>query len=94
MELTRNLVRVEITRLPFTGMFLGVCPGLDGMFVHGRNVPEMEDRIPKAIRHILEEMGYTDIEVQKLTDVGTDDASAVLTVVRYHLAFRREMVVH
>ncbi|MCZ7860864.1 hypothetical protein O9X98_05555 [Agrobacterium salinitolerans] len=94
MELTRNLVRVEITRLPSTGMFLGVCPVLDGMFVHGRNVPEMEDRIPKAIRHILEDMGYRDIVVEKLTDDGTDDASAVLTVVRYHLEFRRELVVH
>lgn len=94
MELTRNLVRVEITRLPVTGMFLGVCPSLNGLFVHGRNVAEMEDRIPKAIRHALEDMGYTDVEVEKLTDAGTDDASAVLTVMRYQLAFRRELVVH
>jgi hypothetical protein len=94
MELARTLVRVEITRLPKTGMFLGVCPVLKGFFVHGRNVPEMEDRIPKAIRHVLEGMGYTDIEVEKLDDDGTDDASAVLTVKRYHLAYRRELVVH
>ncbi|MDW9481252.1 hypothetical protein GOB57_21645 [Sinorhizobium meliloti] len=94
MELASNLVRVEIARLPRTGMFLGVCPVLKGLFVHGRNVPEMEDRIPRAIRNVLEDMGYRDIEVEKLTDEGNDDASAVLTVRRYQLKFRREMAVH
>jgi hypothetical protein len=94
MELARDLVRIEITRLPSTGMLLGVCPVLRGLMVHGRTVTEMEDRIPGAIRHILEDMGYSDIEVQKLEDAGTDDVSAVLTVRRYELAFRRITVVH
>jgi hypothetical protein len=94
MELARDLVRIEITRLPSTGMLLGVCPVLRGLMVHGRNVTEMEDRIPRAIRHILEDMGYRDIEVEKLEDEGTDDTSAVLTVRRYQLAFRRIAVVH
>ncbi|MBY3155578.1 hypothetical protein HFO56_24945 [Rhizobium laguerreae] len=94
MELARDLVRVEIARLPTTGMLLGVCPVLRGLFVHGRNVTEMEVRIPQAIRIALEEMGYRDIEVEKLEDEGTDDVSAVLTVRRYKLAFRRLTVVH
>ncbi|MCS4089055.1 hypothetical protein [Rhizobium sp. BK176] len=94
MELARDLVRIEITRLPSTGMFLGVCPVLRGLFVHGRDVTEMEDRIPQTIRHVLEDMGYQDIEVEKLEDEGTDDVSAVLTVRRYQLAFRVIAVVH
>jgi hypothetical protein len=94
MELARDLVRIEITRLPSTGMLLGVCPVLRGLLVHGRNVAEMETRIPGAIRHILEDMGYRDVEVEKLEDAGTDDVSAVLTVRRYQLAFRTITVVH
>jgi hypothetical protein len=94
MELARDLVRVEITRLKSTGMLLGMCPGLKGFLVHGRNIAEMEERIPRAITVVLEDMGYRDIEVEKLSDAGTDDTSAVLTVRRYQLAFRQVTVVH
>jgi len=92
-EQGRDLVRVEITRLRKTGMYLGTSPGLRGLFVHGRTVDELESRVPEAIRSLMEAKGCREVEVTRMGD-GTDDTTNVLTVRRYQLTFSREPVLH
>lgn len=90
----KNVLRVEITRVSRTGMMLGYSPALRGLYVHGRSVEEMEERIPLAIRDILEGQGRRGVEIRKLADHGTDDQTVVFTVRRYELVFRSTVVVH
>lgn len=93
-ELVKDLVCIEITRLPITGMLLGVCQTLDDLLVHGREVAEMEERILSAIKAILQSKGFVNVLVSRIADDGTDYTSAVLTILKYRVEYRREALLH
>lgn len=93
-DLEEGLVRIEITRLAKTGMLIGVSDTMRGLIVHGRNVEEMETRIPQAIASLLEAAGFEDVAVTKMDDEGTDDAASGLTTRRYTTTYRKAAVLH
>nr|WP_250807287.1 hypothetical protein [Neorhizobium tomejilense] len=93
-EVVRDLIRIEVIRLSRTGMLIGVCSRLRGLVVHGRNIEEMQTRIPGAIEGILCRCGNDEVVVSKLEDNGTDDLSAVFTILRYEVVLKKRAVLH
>jgi hypothetical protein len=54
---TQRTIRTDVFRHETTGLLLAVSDDLKGLYVHGRNTKELSERIPIAIKAILESNG-------------------------------------
>lgn len=59
------LINVYTVSHKDTGLLIAMSDELKGLYVHGRTQQELEDRIPIAIRAILEADGKKVISVKK-----------------------------
>lgn len=78
-----EIYHVEITRVAATGMYFGFCLPLVGFHVHGRNVEELETRIPAAIRKCLEDVGQRIEDVTRIEDEIVDGVDGKLSIRPY-----------
>lgn len=71
--------RVEIVLHQGTGLLVAVSDDLPGLYVHGRSTDELSDRIPLAIKAILEADGSP---VSEIREVGGRPSTAFVAAHR------------
>lgn len=64
-----KLINIDILRHGENGLYVAFSDDLRGLYVHGRTVAELNERIPVAIRDILEASGR---KVESVTPVDED----------------------
>jgi predicted RNase H-like HicB family nuclease len=62
--------KVTTIRHRETGLYVAMSDDLPGFYAHGRSVREIEERIPQAIKMILEASGKTVGEITKCEGEG------------------------
>ena len=72
--MTEKLITIEIIRHAKTGLYIAYSDDMKGLFVHGRTTAELNDRIPIAIKDILEASGQ---KVASVTPVDEDGIEAL-----------------
>lgn len=70
-----KIVNVRIIKHRDTDLLLGISDEMRGLYVHGRSVEELENRIAAAIRELLEAEGKVGVQVLPVQD----SDSAVVT---------------
>lgn len=78
-----TVYRVETVTNRKTGLLIGICAELPGLYVHGRTQDEIDARAPIAIKAMLEAQGHEVKEVVRCDDELPDAFEA--TVARYAL---------
>lgn len=63
-----SIIGIEIVRHSETGMYLAMSEDMRGLYVHARTIESLNERIPVAIRDILEAEGKQVASVQPLDD--------------------------
>lgn len=60
--------KVETITHRKTGLLIAMSNDLPGLYVHGRNEDELNDRVPQAIKALLEAAGETDVMIVRCED--------------------------
>lgn len=68
MDIEKRTIRITTMVHKTTGAMLAESLDLPGLMVPGRNIKELEDRLPASIREILEARGYHVIGVTAESD--------------------------
>lgn len=59
-----ELVTIDVHQHGQSGLLIATSPELSGLYVHGRSDDELAQRIPYAIKALLEALGAHDIVVE------------------------------
>lgn len=74
MHKHENSIEVHILTNRESGLLLAVSDDLKGLYVHGRTEAQLFERIPQAIKALLEASGKVDVVV--FQDADNDDNAA------------------
>lgn len=58
-----SVITIDIVRHSTTGMYLAMSDDLRGLYVHARSLQSLNERIPIAIKDILEAQGNEAVSV-------------------------------
>lgn len=68
-----ELVTIDVFKHKETGLLLATSPELTGLYVHGRNSEEMNERVLAAIKAIINDLWSMDVNLEPLdSQVGGD----------------------
>jgi hypothetical protein len=65
-EASHREIRIRTLRHGPTGLLVAVSDDMKGLYVHGNSEEELIERLPVAIRALLEADGY---EVERITEI-------------------------
>lgn len=80
-----RFIEIQIMKHNKTGMLIATSNDMKGLFVHGDNFEEINERAPVAIQSILEAEGKTNVKVQAVEDVIANDAGFDKLTQRFEL---------
>jgi hypothetical protein len=63
-----NFLKIDVVEHRKTGLMVAISKDLPGLTVHGRNEEELDERVPEAIRSMLEAQGHTVESVVKVEE--------------------------
>jgi predicted RNase H-like HicB family nuclease len=61
-------ISIQVITHRETGLLVAFSPEMDGLYVHGRTEQELRERVPVAIRALLEASGERVIDVSEMND--------------------------
>lgn len=68
-KVQNTLINIRVARYRDTDLLVATSPEMQGLIVHGRSARELDERIPVAIRAILEAGGSSVIDVRPADDM-------------------------
>jgi hypothetical protein len=78
-----KIINIKTVAHKTTGLLVATSPDMPGLYVHARSQADMAERIPQAIKAILEADGYTVTAVEPI-DGEPDGPDFVATPTRFH----------
>lgn len=75
VQVVEKTVLVEVIRHSETGLLLAMSEDMKGLYVHGRTIEEIDERLPQAIRSLLEADGVKAVRVRPIESVDAASGS-------------------
>ncbi len=75
MKTEHKLITLELMTHETTGLMVAVSPEMKGLYVHARTEKELLERIPVAIRAILEADGFEVLSILEVAGKPADKPS-------------------
>jgi Domain of unknown function (DUF1902) len=66
MGLEHRTINIQMLRHKETGLLIALSDEMKGLYVHARTMDDLLDRIPVAIRDILEADGFEVLDVSEI----------------------------
>ena len=74
-----KFIRISIVVHKRTGLLVAFSDDLKGLYVHARDDDELRERIPVAIRAILEAKGHQVLELEEIAPDTASDTGFIAT---------------
>lgn len=66
-SMVTKILRIEVMRHSDTGLLMAVCDEFPGLYVHARSQSELDERLPEAIRMLMEAEGHRIGEIREIS---------------------------
>lgn len=66
MDLEHKTITIQVIRHNETGLLVALSDDLKGLYVHARTQDDLLDRVPVAIRDILEADGFEVVDISEV----------------------------
>lgn len=68
-----RFIEISVVKHKTTGILVATSDDMRGLFVHGKTMEELDERIPSAIVALLEAKGHKGVVVRAAEEVSLED---------------------
>jgi len=87
MSKETRLITIKVIRHNETGLFVALSDEMMGLYVHARTEEDLLERIPVAIRDILEADGFNVVNISEVDTPPEVDAGFVPALRKFEASF-------